>query len=493
MKSDIFNKYPHLLGHTTMSVTLLMGIFTSCQEEDFGFTAEEITYETKFFKEFGHPDPDHNWGFTPMEVIDNTSSETRAAGPNANEWGSKGLDVPLPLTDTQKTIVTEWFESHPNPQGITVSWTDYFAQQVSSTSNATSHMNYLLDAGNNYQDHIYNANSGDISNNNVKYLDGHYGNDHIQYMTGQSTEAFGYHDSFGNRTYFDHYVIIPGSIIDPTDQYGIKGMYFVGFDYLGEKDLSQIGNCSNCNNWFAKFVPKRVTDSSGDCYKMACSKCGHIDEKINNDKRGELVQFVPDDGYYNDWIVRICPGTCSSISQRVMCEDLGNSFDWDFNDVVFDVYFTTDWVWNGLFTEKVTTAHITIQCAGGTMPIYVGTTDTTKEVHKLVGDGSMAAILYPASPAQYNVKVDSQWWLWSIFGGNRTEPDASMIPIYVNGTNTNVVAEQLQAKAVPQKFACPTTVAWSAELTNIAETYPRFTQWVQNANAQGIWEYNPKK
>lgn len=494
MKCNTFNLYQQHLAHIIMSAALFLGIFTSCQDEDFGFTAEEISYETKFFKEFGHPDPNHNWGFTPMEAIELNSSATRGADPNANQWGDKGLDVPLPLTDTQKRVVTEWFESHPNPQSITVSWTDYFAQQVSSTSNATSHMNYLCDAGNNYQDHIYNSNSGDISNNgNVKYLDGHYGSDHIQFMTGQSTEAFGYHDSFGNQTYFDHYVIIPGSTIDPTNQYGIKDMFFVGFDYLGVKDLSQIAYCNNCNNWLSKFVPKKVTDSSGVCYKMACEKCGYIDTKITKDKIGELNQFVPDDGYYNDWIIRICPGIPSSIAQRVMCEDLGNSFDWDFNDVVFDVYFTTDWVWNGFSTEKVTTAHITIQCAGGTIPIYVGTTETSKEIHKLVGDGSMTAVLHPSAPAQYTIKVSSQWWLWSLLGGNRTEPDASMIPIYVNETNTNDIAKNLQARAVPQKFACPTTVAWSAELTNIADTYPNFTQWVQDANATGIWDYNPKQ
>lgn len=68
-----------------------------------------------------------------------------------------------------------------------------------------------------------------------------------------------------------------------------------------------------------------------------------------------------------------------------------------------------------------------------------------------------------------------------------------MIPIYVDGNEIGSIAQQLQASGVPQKFACPTTVDWQEELTNIVEKYPNFTQWVQDAHAEGIWEYNPHK
>lgn len=441
MKSNTFNLYQQHLAHIIMSAALFLGIFTSCQDEDFGFTAEEISYETKFFKEFGHPDPNHNWGFKTMEVIDNTSTDTRAAGPNANEWGSKGLDVPTPLTPIQKEKVTEWFTEHHNPQGITVSWTDYFAQQVSSTSYG-SHMDYLLDAGNNYQDHINNFNSGNCSETNVN----NQYKDRIQYMTGQSTKAFGYHESVGQNTYFDHYVIIPGTTIDPSNQYGLHGMFFVGFDYEAYKS----------------WAP-------------------------NEDR-------VERDYYFNDWIIRISPGTCSSISQRVMCEDLGNSFDWDFNDVVFDVSFQTTETWWPIY-KKATYAKITLQAAGGELPIIVGTNDSNYEVHKLLGDGTSTPLVRPNKVAIYTVEINKESGFWSWIGNliSNDQYDASMIPIYVNGNNINNLAQQLQRAAVPQKFACPTSVDWSPELTNIAETYPNFTQWVQDAGAQGIWDYNPKQ
>lgn len=58
------------------------------------------------------------------------------------------------------------------------------------------------------------------------------------------------------------------------------------------------------------------------------------------------------DGYYSNWIIKISPATLAPDPTpdpvppykvtRVMCEDLGNSHDFDFNDVVFDVKLETD-------------------------------------------------------------------------------------------------------------------------------------------------------
>ena len=265
-------------------------IFISCKDENLGYTKEDVIfskYKTEFVKEFGEPDPTHTWGFIDIPIEENI---TRGAVPNSNEWSSKGLDVPSPLTDVQKRVVTEWFTKHKNPNGIAVSWRDYFAQQVSSTEYG-SHMDHLYDAssidsnGNvNSAAHLYNYNSGNCSETNV---DNKY-QDRIQYMTDMNTKAFGYHESVGSNYYFDHYVIIPGDVIDPSNTYGLHGMFFVGFDY--------------------------------EAYKSWAPKEGRVER----------------DYYFNDWIIRISPGTYSIKSQRVMCEDLGGSFDWDFNDVVFD-------------------------------------------------------------------------------------------------------------------------------------------------------------
>lgn len=466
MKKLNYFIYSALSGICMMSLA-------ACSEEDFGYDKEEIAYETHFVKQFGKPDPNHKWGFTPMEIVDHTTGITRAASPNANQWGDWGLDVPYPLSQVQKDFVTKYFEDTKNPNGIAVSWTDYFAQQVSSTEYG-KHMDELFDNGTADNDHIYNFNSGEGSSNGSvtnPNVQGQY-KDKIQYMTGQSTKAFSFNETVSSKRWYDHYVIVPGEWIDPTNSLASRTRTVVDEDGKVLKDKS--GNTIT------------TTESIWGMWFVAFDYEADKDDSDNDD--------VARDYYFNDWIVKISPGTYSRVAQRVMCEDLGNSFDWDFNDVVFDVNYTTDYS-NG---AKVM-AHIVIQCAGGTLPIYVGTTAADKEVHKLLGDGSMNPIVQPVvsliSPAQYTIEVTDDWWESGLqsYQKNDQYANASMVPIYVNGVLTNNLAQSLQASAIPQKFSCPTNVMWSEELINICDTYPNFTKWVQDAGATGIWEYNPKK
>lgn len=204
-------------------------------------------------------------------------------------------------------------------------------------------------------------------------------------------------------------------------------------------------------------------------------------ESIKYEGNGSLESnSVYADGYYDDWVLKVTPGTHQGwpVAVRVMCEDLGNSFDWDFNDVVFDVTF------EGKGNEIY--AKITLRAAGGTLPIKVGTTDDRYEVHRLLGNGSMTPILSAAAPAVYTVKVPS-----ATNNGKNVE-NAKKIPIYVDGIN--VTAIDLSQSNIPQRFACPDSVKWSPELTNICKTYPNFPAWVKDdfKDVENLWKYNPK-
>ncbi len=84
------------------------------------------------------------------------------------------------------------------------------------------------------------------------------------------------------------------------------------------------------------------------------------------------------DGYYSDWIVTLTKAEPvnkpSGADLRVMAEDLSageSDADFDFNDVVFDVYFS----------PNVGEAYVMVQAAGGTLPLKI--LDT--EVHGLWG------------------------------------------------------------------------------------------------------------
>ena len=83
------------------------------------------------------------------------------------------------------------------------------------------------------------------------------------------------------------------------------------------------------------------------------------------------------DGYYSDWIVTLTkaePVNQVSANLRVMAEDLSageSGEDFDFNDVVFDVYFS----------PNPGEAYVMVLAAGGTLPLTVDGT----EVHGLFG------------------------------------------------------------------------------------------------------------
>ncbi len=138
---------------------------------------------------------------------------------------------------------------------------------------------------------------------------------------------------------------------------------------------------------------------------------------------------VTQDHYYSNWIVKITPGHFNpetTKAKRVMCEDLGGSYDFDFNDVVYDVAFEN---YNG--TNQ---AIITLQAAGGTMPIMVGVDPTGKtngvsnenlyEAHKLMGDGELNPI---------NVSEGSNREV-AIYRVNANSTDLNDIKFYVKNT-----------------------------------------------------------
>lgn len=301
---------------TVFAVAAIAAGLSSCSHDsnvyspEDPFQKQEELYNKAFAEQFGTPAANHDWGFGSGSS--RAVAVSRGSNTEANMWGGY-IEVPAPLTEQQIAVVTNWFAAHQNPEGVAVDYKEYFAQQVSSTDNGR-HMDQLWDAS----DHINNFNSGDCSTNNNVW-DGTLSNpndpnskvfhsDKIMLMTNQSTESFKYHETISNKWWDNHYVIIPGDMIDPI----VAGMYFVGFDY----------------------------------------------EAAGQDPN----QIIPADGYYNDWIVKITPGLYKD-AQRVIAEDLGAVGDFDFNDVVFDVRVCSP------YYQPYTL--ITVQAAGGTMPLYI--------------------------------------------------------------------------------------------------------------------------
>ena len=167
-------------------------------------------------------------------------------------------------------------------------------------------------------------------------------------------------------------------------------------------------------------------------------------------------QQVAADGYYNDWILKICPAVYTN-SYRIIAEDLGDSDDFDFNDVVFDV------ATNGGATI------ITLQAAGGTLPLYIEVGGDSREVHELFGVSNTTMVNTGAgatkAPVMYRVNGTGD------------------VNIKVEGQNAEVYTLKAEIGKAPQKIRVETRYEWTTERQDINDKYPGFANWVANPTA----------
>lgn len=460
------------------SPAIALATLSACSDFDFEkahgtSVVKELktNYDASFAEAFGsfgvlNIDPQQNWGFNEMKSVEDYlgTFSTRAAhaDPDANMWGGY-IYVPAPLTDKQKQVVTDWFDVTRNPQGVAINFSDYFIQQVHKGTDhytahnggdvlGSEHMDQLSDA----MQHQFNHNGGDMSwNENV--WDGtlkdpndpnskDFHRDQIMLIRESSTAYFQYHGTEDSQWHQDCYVIIPGEMIDPSNSLAsegqsIWGMYFVAFDFFE--------NGANPN------------------------------------------QQVDRDYFFDDWIVRITPGIFKNetpdnggsgsstgqgeepqqLTARIMCEDLGTTDDFDFNDVVFDVTFTSS-----------TNAYIVLRAAGGTMPLYIGNpNEGGQEVHELFGvptnvmvNTNNGSVSKPV--ATFNLPVTSN--------------DPNDIPvIVVNTRHASAISYVLDATpgVAPRKICVTPDVDWADERVNIQTIYPNFAQWILDHTFQ-FWD-----
>ena len=407
-------------------LTIAAGAVTfnsSCSSNDvpsYDPSAEKTAlYQENFVKTFGNIDPKNDWGFG--ENIPSNPKPTKAVDANANQWGGY-VEVPDVLTEEQKNAVTAWFTTHQNPQGIAVNWCDFFVQQVSSTDYGR-HMDKLTCGTDN--EHINDFNSGDRSAHDVCYWqnpndqnDTKKHSDKISFMVNSSTECFGYHESVGNTQYNDKYVIIPGEVIAKEyPNIGLEGMFFVGFDYNAQK-----------------------SDGS------------------TNDN-------VAADGYYNDWIVKITPGLYTK-GDRVMCEDLGTTADYDFNDIVFDVVNDG----NGYPGSYGAATIIIVRAAGGTLAASIA----EKEIHELFGVNTSSMVNTGVNTAPVAIFRIPQ------------VANAKDVKVMV-GNDTGTWELKTATGAAPQKICVPNGTRWNKEYKSIELSYPDFRNYVQDAASYDGW------
>jgi hypothetical protein len=192
------------------------------------------------------------------------------------------------------------------------------------------------------------------------------------------------------------------------------------------------------------------------------------------------------DGYFSDWIVTFKPADSGYIPKtadlRVIVEDLSatQASDFDFNDVVFDVYY-----------GNAGEAYLMVQAAGGTLPLTVAGV----EVHQLFGYTSTNIMIN--TNARTGVSGLPAKKIPLTFAVNSPEEVRDLIEIKVTKKVLNEQTGEYESREIAitaaqgepaAKIAVVPTFQWVNERTRMIDLYPGFREYVQNRDA--IWDGN---
>lgn len=438
----------------------LCAMFAACSEYDPADLsvqyAEKINeYSKNFVARYGEIDPNHTWGFGSVESMSNMS--TRAELARKDKDGNNRYAPPTPIDKVGKKDsngnvieqseydkVQEEFKTAKESDDVYFIWGTYYVQFVSSNIEGT----YYFAARN------YRNPSEDYS----KTSDGKNSGLNSQNTLSEENESL-YRDD--NK---DSFTMFAGMGYDSDDE----NPQFTCVDENGKI-------IENCN-----FIIRKIGTSF-------------------------YIGFdIDGNGTYNDWIVKIIPaGSANQAVYRIMCEDLGSTSDFDFNDIVFD-YDPSEAVGNGqpnadgIYASYDIT--IMVQAAGGTIPVYIGNTNPLNEVHSiLLGRKKQDDILETDCKTPINVQYRGNK---SIPAMPKTIKNLTMpngpdhpedIPLYRKNTGENAGQSANQTPDnykipdnnpgnPPFKICVPAGTQWTKEANNIELAYPLFKKWVSDEN-----------
>ena len=193
----------------------------------------------------------------------------------------------------------------------------------------------------------------------------------------------------------------------------------------------------------------------------------------------EWVKVGKSDGYYSDWIVTLTKAERQipedKPDYRIIAEDLtvadsGNDFD--FNDVVFDVYYDKN---------DDTKATVRLQAAGGTLPLEIrDAAGVAHEVHEVYGVKTTDMVNTGAGPNKNDKFYEFDVTI------NKNDPDGDDgLKIFVNkgGNNPeqlNFIELTAEVGHVAAKVKVDDTYVWCRERVDIETVYQNFPDYVQH-------------
>ena len=520
---------------TGMAAIAFCAAFTSCSSDHELFNQDAIQkkeaaqivekYNQAFLQYVGGSiAADQTWGFGGY-----SAAKTRAAvNVNGNMWEEmpnvtveeKNLVFAHVNKDKSQVVgATETYPYNLEDYWVTQVWTGtdtYTNTDGQSGILGSSKMNNLqiaedIEASINESGelvgkwyHVNNFNRGDNTDWSGNTL-----------VSESGTCDFAYHNSEDSK-YHNKWIAVPGSAIDES----LSDYYYICFDF--EASLAT----TYTNVWFkipginpGEWVEKNgVLRGSWEDVEEA-KKAGatvtiemYIDGEMQNVtytvgqegtsewRLGNVVggnMEIKADNVYTDWIIRLVkaepadeeiivdtdPDNVCIIAEDLSASEAG---DFDFNDVVFTVNYTSE-----------TTANVTIYAAGGTLPLTVA----GHEVHAELGYANADANgLYKMINTGAKADVNGVGTATFSVSGIDKSKRGNDIAILVNKGKKNENGEfvdnwiELTAtKGNPAAKLCvgvefATSGKWCDERESIKTKYPTFAQWVAENPAQ-IWWY----
>lgn len=179
------------------------------------------------------------------------------------------------------------------------------------------------------------------------------------------------------------------------------------------------------------------------------------------------------------------------------CEDLGGTFDYDFNDVVWEVAQK----YEDTYTDGVKTGttygniEIRLLAAGGTLPVnLIYNEENLGEVHQKLANQQPTDIYTPVNIAApkasvspkvvKTIETDVQMDINTIKECFKIMVSgADGVKYYVETPDAN---EHESGNATPQMILLPATWEWPIENKCIKDAYPGFTNWVNTSASDWV-------
>ncbi|MBQ8155954.1 MAG: hypothetical protein IJ082_06495 [Prevotella sp.] len=482
---------------TGIAVLALCAGFTSCSHDSEGFTSlQDVStskYETSFVKRYGEIDKNQNWGFG--------TTRTRAEiNVNGNQWAT--CPELGPTEDADVTGYVAALTTYPKiaPTGLT----NYYVTQVHcGTDTYTDLDNHSGILGSSKMNHLMIAQSStasfDVISGTAGTLSGDW--EHINnfnrgndtdwkgntLVTSGGTYDFAYLGSEDSK-YHNRWIAVDGADIDRklgVNKY--SGYYYICFDFEAVND-----------NVVTKMEVK-WTDGGGNhtenidingAYTVESATAANLKitvggKEITVGQTGyeyRVFQYVNGNqvvignNVYTDWIVRLVKANPAiPYAGRIICEDLGGSDDFDFNDVVFSAYIDAA-------NNKT---YIKLEAAGGTLPLTVAGVEVhDKFAEENPNAGITRSTMINTGKGPQVAPVE--------FVVNQAYTNYNAIPVvvtmdaslYGGGTGQELIELKAEMGKAPQKIMVTSDYVICTERQQIENKYNLFPNWVKDASVK---------